>query len=301
MSEFYGDGNDYCNSNFNSNNKNDVNGYDISNHFKLDNKENTNKVGRFTITPLNNKFSSLNEKISDKPITNDEVSRKLRVYKADEYVIQKEPSENDLEFFKKQRNKTTHINPITNDEVSRKLRVYKADEYVIIIQPEGEKLEKLKNELEPKFVNWRVIKRNENRAKITKYLAKYATDELINIKELEGEALEQVLQQLKGENVVVMPLYEIDNSINKLTNDELVHIKELEGEELEAVLQKLKSKKVCELTDEDNQKYSSKADYSYNILTNDFNAGELDFEEIEPLTESSLNTLTANSAAISLG
>lgn len=273
----------------------DVNVYDISNHFKLDNKEKLKKVGRFTV-------STLNEKISDEPITEADLSHKLRVYKADEYVIQEEPSENAFDFFKTQCNTTTHINPITDDELSREIRIYKADEHIIIIQPEGEALDAVKADLEPEFVNWRIIKRNENRAKITKYLAKYATDELVNIEELEGEELEQVLQQLKGEKVVVMPLYEIDNSINKLTNDEMVHIEELEGEELEAVLQKLKSKKVSELTEEDNQKYSSKGEYSYNnISTNDFNAGGLEFEEIVPLSESPLNTLTANSADISLG
>lgn len=242
---------------------------------------------RFITTYLNRKVKSMSD---------EEIRKRIKVRELDEHIIQQEPSESVKEFINAMFRDRSHINPMSNNEVENIIKIYNADEYIIIIKPEGFDLDIIMEKLSGENVNYRLIKKEQNRKAIIEYIFNYENDENVEITEAVGDKIDVELEKLKSKSVIVMTAEEYDEAISKYKNDKEVNIKKPVGEELEKVEKELKTKKVSEITEEDNQKYSKSYDPSMLDASNVV-AG---FEEIS-LSDSALNINTVSSADISLG
>jgi hypothetical protein len=189
---------------------------------------------------LDDQFSNeilLEGTIKDEPINNKDLNHKLRIRDNDEYCIQLEPEDSTIKYFKEHVVNENHIDPISEKELNKVMRIYENDEYIIIIPAEGEELEFVKKELEGEYVNYRVIKRENNRKEYEKYLQKYINDEKVVIKEVVGEELELLKKELTSKKILPMSNEEVNKKVKKFDSDEEVIIKPLSDDELKSILE----------------------------------------------------------------
>lgn len=242
---------------------------------------------KFMLNYINKKVASMSE---------EEIKQKIKVRERDEHVIQQPPSNAVREFLNSIHKDRSHIDPMSNEEVENIIKIYNTDEHIIIIKPEGFDLDIIMEKLSGENVNYRLIKKEENRRAIIEYLFNYENDENVEITEAVGDKIDVELEKLKSKSIIVMTAEEYDDAVRKYKNDKEVKIKKPVGEELEKVKKQLKTKKVSELTEEDDQKYSKR----YNPSMLDASNVVAGFEEIS-LSEPVSNINTASSADISLG